>query len=124
MNKQTAKSQDRSERENLIVPHVEVLENGKGITLRADLPGVSNENLSIRVDKDTLLIEGSAQFALPDDLKALHTEVRSRNYRRAFTLGSELDTENIDASLRNGVLSLHIPKRAEHQPRRIEVRVS
>jgi HSP20 family molecular chaperone IbpA len=55
-------------------------------------------------------------------MEALYADVRSTRYRRRFTLSGELETGQIDASLKDGVLSVRIPKRAEVRPRKIEVR--
>jgi HSP20 family molecular chaperone IbpA len=110
--------------EAAIRPRVDVHEDAEGITLLADLPGVSNERLQVQVDRDTLTIEGSAEFSMPEGMQALHAEVRSRDYRRSFALSNELDTGAIRASLRDGVLELRIPKRAEVKPRRIEIQVA
>ena len=109
--------------ERTMRPRVEVLENAEGITLLADLPGVTNERLDLQVDKDNLLIEGRAEITMPEGMQAVHAEVRSKHYRRAFSLSGELDTDHIRAALKDGVLSVHIPKRAEVRPRRIEVRI-
>ena len=54
-------------------------------------------------------------------MEALHAEVQSTRYQRSFSLSGELDTDNVEANLKHGVLTLRIHKRAEHQPRRIEV---
>jgi HSP20 family protein len=106
-----------------IAPRVDVRENAEGITLLADLPGVASDGLNVQVDKDSLLIEGEVSIRLPDGMQAVHAELRGTLYRRSFALSSELDTGGIDAVLRNGVLQLHIPKRAEVRPRRVEVRI-
>jgi HSP20 family protein len=103
-------------------PPVDIYEDAEGITLMADLPGVSRERLNIEVDKDMLLIEGDAQVDMPEGMEALYADVRTPRYRRSFTLSGELETGAIDASLKDGVLSVHIPKRAEVRPRRIDVR--
>ncbi|MBP9034325.1 MAG: Hsp20/alpha crystallin family protein [Pseudomonadales bacterium] len=105
-------------------PRVEVFEDAEGITLIADLPGVSSERLNVQVDKDTLQIEGSADIAMPEGMQALHAEIRSKLYRRSFSLSSELDPDAIAAKLKDGVLTLHIPKRAEVRPRKVEVKVA
>jgi len=110
--------------ESALRPRVEVFENAEGITLIADLPGVSSERLNVQVDKDTLLIEGNADIAMPEGMQALHAEVRSKLYRRSFALSSELDPDAIAAKLKDGVLTLHIPKRAEVRPRKVEVKVA
>jgi HSP20 family molecular chaperone IbpA len=104
-------------------PPVNVFEDAEGITLEADMPGVSRDRLELQVDKDSLLIEGDVQVATPEGMEALYADVRATRYSRSFALSRELDTENIDASLKDGVLRLRIPKRAEVRPRRIEVRV-
>lgn len=60
---------------------------------------------------------------MPEGMQPLHADVRANRYERSFTLSRELDGNNITASLKDGVLSLRIPKRAEHKPRKIEVSV-
>jgi HSP20 family molecular chaperone IbpA len=104
-----------------IRPPVDIYENGDGITLQADLPGVSKERLSVRVENQSLIIEGQMQFALPEQAEALYADVRSSAYRRSFTLSRELETEKIEANLKDGVLTVRIPKRAELRARRIEI---
>jgi len=104
-----------------IRPPVDIYEDGDGITLQADLPGVSKDRLSIRVESQSLIIEGQMQFALPEQAEALYADVRSSVYRRTFALSGELETDKIEASLKDGVLTVRIPKRAERRARRIEI---
>jgi HSP20 family molecular chaperone IbpA len=59
---------------------------------------------------------------MPEGMEALYAEVHSTLYRRSFTLSSELETDKIEANLKDGVLTLRIPKRAELRPRKIEIR--
>jgi HSP20 family protein len=103
-------------------PPVDIYEDADGITLTADMPGVSRDRLTIEVDKDMLLVEGDARIDMSEGMEALYADVRSTRYRRSFTLSGELETGQIEASLKDGVLSVRIPKRAEVRPRRIEVR--
>ncbi|RZL02044.1 MAG: Hsp20/alpha crystallin family protein [Rubrivivax sp.] len=107
-----------------MVPRVDVLEDQTGITLLADLPGVARDQLELKVDGDTLLIEGSVAPLTPEGLEPTYAEVRLPLYRRSFTLSRELDSTGIEANLKNGVLNLRIPKQAHAQPRRIPVQVS
>ena len=106
-----------------LVPRVDVVEDSTGITLLADLPGVRKDGLDIKVDGTTLSLEGAVALNTPQALDAVFAEVRASRYRRSFTLSNELDAAAIDAQLKDGVLRLRIPKVAEAQPRRIEVRV-
>jgi HSP20 family protein len=107
-----------------LMPPVDVIEDGTGITLRADLPGVPKDKLSLQIEADTLTIEGEMSIAMPDGMEASYAEVNVPRYRRVFTLSKELDPSRVSAELRNGVLSLRIPKAEHAQPRRIEVKVS
>lgn len=106
-----------------VVPPVDVFENESGITLLADLPGVSRENLGVRVDGDSLVIEATATPTGPADMELIWGEAQIPSYRREFTLSRELDSAHIEATLKDGVLKLAIPKLEEAKPRRIEVRV-
>ncbi len=110
--------------ETVMRPAVDIFEDAEGISLVADMPGVAKERLNIQVDNDTLTLEGDAQVDMLEGMTAMYADVRSTRYRRSFTLSSELATDEIVASLENGVLNVHIPKRAEARPRKIEVRTT
>ena len=101
---------------------VDIFEDETGITVLADMPGVSKERLDVQIDNNTLSIEGTTEIAMPDGMEALYADVRSTRYQRSFALSSELDGGKADASLKDGVLALRIPKREEHKALKIEVR--
>jgi len=103
------------------VPAVDIFEDAGGITLLADMPGVSRDNLDVRLDGDSLAIEGKVSITMPEDMRALWAEVNAPRFRRTFTLSRELDASRIEANLKDGVLWLRIPKQAHAQPRRIVV---
>jgi HSP20 family molecular chaperone IbpA len=113
----------RQEPDTVMRPAVDISEDAEGITLVADMPGVSNDRLDLHVENDTLLLEGEARLDMPKGMEALYADIRSTRYRRSFTLSKELDVEGIEAHLNDGVLSVRVPKRAEVQPRKIEVKV-
>jgi HSP20 family protein len=105
-----------------VVPPVDVYENDNAITLLADLPGVTRDQLNLRVDGETLLIEATASAAsTPAEMELVYGELQCPAYRRQFTLSRELDAGRIEAQLRDGVLRLTIPKAEEARPRRIQV---
>jgi HSP20 family protein len=106
-----------------LLPPVDVIEDGAGITLYADLPGVPKGKLGLRVEANTLTIEGEVTLDAPEGMEASHAEVSVPRYRRVFTLSKELDTERVSAEFNQGVLKLRIPKAEHAQPRRIEVKV-
>ncbi|MBT2334901.1 Hsp20/alpha crystallin family protein [Variovorax paradoxus] len=107
-----------------LTPPVNVIEDGGGITLFADLPGVSRDKLSVQVASDTLTIDAESGLSVPEGLESIHTEVGLARFRRVFTLSKELDTSAISAELSQGVLKLRIPKAEHAQPRRIEIQAA
>ena len=107
--------------QSVLRPPVDIFETAEGITLRADMPGVSRERLNLRVEGNSLLVEGTLDVAMQEPLEALYADVRSNFYRRSFVLSKELESGRIDANLKDGVLTVRIPKRAELRPRKIEV---
>lgn len=116
-----APTSTETDTQRALTPRVDVSEDDTGITLLADLPGVAREQLELRVEADTLHIEGQVDAATPSGLEPVHAEVRLPRYRRSFTLSRELDASRIEAQLKDGVLRLRIPKQAHAQPRRIQV---
>ena len=107
-----------------LIPPVDVIEDATGITLRADLPGVPKDKLSLHLEAGTLTIEGAVSLAMPDGMEASYAEVSVPRFRRVFTLSKELDGSKVAAEFKQGVLSLRIPKAEHAQPRRIDIKVS
>ena len=109
--------------QNTIVPPVDIYEDGDAVTLFADLPGVSKDNLEVQIDKDTLKITGK-RVPLAETVSSVYTEIPNRDYYRAFTIGEEIDRERITAAINNGVLKLSLPKSEKSKPKKIEIKVS
>lgn len=116
-----APAPQKRETEVYLRPPADIFEDAEGITLQLDLPGVAKDRLNVHADRSTLVIEGEVKIDLPQDMEALHAEVQSTHYYRSFALSGELDTEKTQANLKDGVLTVTIPKRAELKPRRIQI---
>ena len=126
MNGETTRNQvaQRSQRaEPALLPPVDIAEEAGGITLIADLPGVDQADLSIGIDGHTLTLDAPLRLGEAGSLVSVYAEVRANRYRRSFELSSELDTTAVDASLKDGVLTLRLPKLERAKPRRIEVKI-
>ncbi|MCE9658870.1 MAG: Hsp20/alpha crystallin family protein [Burkholderiales bacterium] len=108
--------------EPTLLPPVDIVEDASGITLMADLPGVEQNDLSISVDGRTLTIDAPLRLGEANTLVSVYAEVRANHYRRSFELSGELDTTSVEAALKDGVLTLRLPKLERAKPRRIEVR--
>lgn len=115
--------EDRSP-EFVLRPPTDIFEDDDGITLRMDMPGASRERLALQVNRNQLDVEADVRIDVPQGMEAVYADVRGTRYQRTFALSSELETDNIEATLKDGVLTLRIPKRAELRPRRIEVRAA
>lgn len=108
-------------RERTLLPPVDIYEEDDAIRVLADMPGVSNEALTIEVDGTVLTIYGDIQIEMPEGISATYAEVRGSRYYRRFTLGQEVETDGIRAEMNSGVLSVVLPKKASHRRRRIEI---
>jgi HSP20 family protein len=101
-------------------PSVDIYENEEGLTLLADLPGVTEENLDIDLEDRKLTINGT----VPPPEKRFHSvysEYGIGGYTRSFRLGEAIDRTKINASLKDGVLTLTLPKADKLKPRKIQV---
>lgn len=104
-----------------IAPRVDIYENSDEVLLLADIPGVDRDSLTINLDKEQLTLEGRVAPVSPDG--ALGWEYRAVDYRRSFIVPAGINASAISADLKNGVLSLHLPKSDALKPRQIEVKV-
>jgi HSP20 family protein len=110
------------EEEVVLAPPVDIFEDLHGITVQAEMPGVSKERLNVQADRNSLVIEGEVAIDMPSGMEAVYADVHSTRYRRSFVLSGELEPDRIQATMKDGVLSVRIPKRAEFRPRKIEIR--
>ncbi len=106
-------------------PEVDIYESEKEIVLKADLPGVNLDDVDIRVENNTLTVQGERKFE-----KAVNGDNYNRVERtygafaRTFTLPNTVNAEKIEAAYDNGVLNITLPKREEARPKQIKVTVT
>lgn len=103
------------------VPDVDIYETEDSLVLLADLPGVKPDQLDVRLEKDILTIQGHATPADVAPRNLVHAEYQTGDYYRAFTLSEDIDQDRIQASLKNGVLTLRLPKAARAKARTIKI---
>lgn len=105
------------------IPDFEVRETPEAYVFKADLPGVSLDDLEITVTANRLLVSGKREAEKHDERDTFYAYERAYgSFARAFTLPDDADTANVRAEMNNGVLSLTIPKKAEQQPKKVEVK--
>ena len=105
---------EKLEQRAAFAPAVDIFENKDELLIYADLPGVAREDVSIKLEKNHLALEGRLRDFGPDE--------EPYDYRRAFVVPQGIDAEKIEANLQNGVLRLRLPKQAQLKPRQIEVK--
>jgi HSP20 family molecular chaperone IbpA len=105
----------------LFIPNVDIFETDKQITLVADLPGVTTENLTIDLRDNILTLSGEVQPFEGANEKDLLIEYEVGKYYRQFTLSDVIAQSQIDAQLKDGVLRLTLPKVEKAKPRTISV---
>jgi HSP20 family protein len=103
-----------------IIPPVDIYETSSDVTLVADVPGVTKENLRLDIDKDELTISGTFDEQDVSGEKLID-ECIYGEYNRTFTLADTIDRENIAAKLDNGVLTITLPKHERLKPKKIAI---
>jgi HSP20 family molecular chaperone IbpA len=103
---------------------VDIHETPEELVVVADMPGVSRDSVDIQLDGDSLTIEGRVRPEDYEGLKPLHVEYGVGGFYRRFSVGEAVDRQGIKAQLKNGVLTLHLPKAAHARQRRIEVQAA
>jgi len=109
------------EETHFMSPPVDIYETDEGLVVLADLPGVSNDDVDIRVEDDLLTIKGGTSYEMKAD--SIYEGFRLLNFYRQFRLGNEVDQEKISAGVKNGVLTVNLPKAEKVKPRQIDVKV-
>jgi HSP20 family protein len=108
----------------VFTPPVDICESERELILLADIPGVPLENVEIDLDGNQLTIRGRALVDKSANGRVLLSEYREGDYYRQFTLSKAIDREKIEATMKNGVLKLVLPKIEEVRPRKITVKSS
>ena len=103
-------------------PAVDIEETEEGFVLEADLPGLTQKEISIELDGQELVISGSREALASDEQSRGHRrERRFGAFERRFKLGPNIKSESIEAAYKNGVLTVKLPRAQEDKPRKIEV---
>jgi HSP20 family protein len=104
-----------------VAPDVNIYETDEAFVLQAEMPGVSKEGLEVTLEGNTLTFLGRRADE-PERGNVLYRESRGVNYRRVFELDPSVDTDRIHAEMRQGVLTLTLPKAERVKPRKIQIK--
>jgi HSP20 family protein len=107
------------------LPQFEVRETKDAYVFKGDLPGVRDEDLDITMAQNRLTISGKREMEHRDEQDRYYAYERSYgSFTRTFTLPTDVDESHVEAELRDGVLTLRIPKSPEQQPKKVQVKTS
>jgi HSP20 family molecular chaperone IbpA len=99
-----------------------MIETEEALAVVLEMPGVDRNNIDVNVDNGVLTIEGRIEFNKYEGLQPIYSEYNIGPFRRSFRISSQIDQDKIKAEMRDGVITLTLPKAEEAKPRRIEVR--
>jgi HSP20 family protein len=102
-------------------PDVDIVERPDEFLVSADLPGVDEGNINVRLEEGVLSIGATQATEADPTWTPIYAEYQLGGYHREFTLSEAIDAEAIEAKIRDGVLELHLPKSTKHRPRQIQV---
>ena len=106
-------------------PKVDIFEDEEGVSLRFELAGVDPKDVDIRFENGVLTLRGERKMENEDKRDNYHrVELAYGTFTRSFSLPATIDAEKIRAESKNGVLTVHLPKKAEAKPKSIQVKVS
>ena len=121
---QTPTEVERTKNRKIYITDVDIYESADDTTvLLADMPGVDEKSVDINLEKNVLTITGYVQPEISDGHKLVYAEYDTGDYQRAFTLSNEINRDKIEATLKDGVLRLILPKAEAAKPRKIGVKV-
>lgn len=105
----------------VFVPEADIYETGEALMVLMEMPGVDKGNVDISVEDDVLRVQGRIDFSKYEGMDPVYTEYNVGNFARSFSLSREINQDKIDAEMKDGVLSVTLPKVEKAKPRTIRI---
>ncbi len=103
-------------------PKVDVIDHSNKITIEAEIPGLSKDDVSVELEEDILSIVGNKHTKQQNpDIKYVRRELKRSSFKRSFKLNGSLELKNIKADFNNGVLLISIPKKEPEKPKKVKI---
>ena len=119
--REVEKKQEATIAARVFLPVTDIFETDQSLTVILEMPGVDKDSVDVKVENDVLRIEGWIDFSRYEGLQPVYTEYNIGNYSRSFQLSSKIDQDRISAELRDGVMTLVLPKSEKAKARKISV---
>jgi HSP20 family molecular chaperone IbpA len=117
-NTQAERTRDRI----TFIPNTDIYKKGDALVVLVDMPGADQSTVDIQLEKGVLTITGHVDGPNLEGYQPIYTEYRYGDYQRSFTLSDEIDSEKIEASIKNGVLKLTLPIAEKAQAKKIAIK--
>jgi HSP20 family molecular chaperone IbpA len=119
--REVEKKQESTAPSRLFMPTADIFEAEHALTVVLEMPGVDKSNVDINVEAGVLTIVGRLDFSKYEGMQPVYTEYNVGHYRRSFELSNKIDQSKIGAEMKDGVLTITLPKVEEAKPRRITI---
>ncbi len=121
---ENTRKESQSSDDCVLVPLADIYETTDNYTLKLEMPGVTRDRLDITLDKNELLIKAGVEEYRPEQKDLKYSEFSPHDFYRAFTVGSDVDRNGINATFENGVLTLVLQKQESVKPKKIAINVA
>jgi len=105
----------------VFVPVTDIFETPEALTVVLEMPGVDRNSVEASVENDVLTIEGRIDFTKYDAMRPVYTEYNVGHYARSFEVSNRIDQSKISAEIKDGVVTIVLPKAEQAKPRKIQV---
>ena len=105
----------------VFVPVTDIFETPEALTVVLEMPGVDRNSVEASVENDVLTIEGRIDFTKYDAMRPVYTEYNVGHYARSFEISDRIDQSKISAEIKDGVVTIVLPKGEQAKPRKIQV---
>ena len=119
--REVEKKQESTVPARAFLPTTDIFETEHALTMIMEMPGVDKSEVDVSVEDGVLTIQGQIDFTKYEGMQPVYTEYNIGHYRRSFSLSNKVDQSRISAEMKDGVLTLVVPKAEEAKPRRISV---
>ena len=120
----TTNTPERIEQPTYFAPLVDIVETGEEFVFQADLPGVKAGDVDVSYDNGVLTIEGRVHPRQPEGQSYVWREYGVGHFYRSFSLSTPVNVDGIKAELKNGELTLYVPKSESAKPKRIKIQTA
>ena len=105
----------------IFVPVTDIFETPEALTVVLEMPGVDRDSIEASIENDVVTIDGRIDFAKYEGMQPVYTEYNVGHYARSFEISDKIDQNKISAQMKDGVVTIVLPKAEQAKPRKIQV---